>query len=246
MKIGPVQWKKRGGGGVAAITFTGDAGNRIDAPIAQGLCQAVEEILFDPAVAVVSISSNGSDFCLGGAPPGDLPDWASALASLKQPIVAVIQGAAVDEGAELALIADIRIASRSARFRWSHLCNGRIPSAGATQRLPRIVGRARALDLLLSGRWLEAAEAERIGLVTRRAPPHRIRAEGSALARSLARKAPLALGYAKEAVVAGADMTLAQGIRLEQDLYVLLQTTEDRAEGVRSFLERRPAKFRGK
>ncbi len=244
MKNGTVQWRKRGG--VAAITFAGDAGNRIDAAVAQGLCRAVEEIAFDPEVAVVSIASRGADFCLGGAAQRDVPDWATALASIEQPLVTLVQGDAVDEGSELTLIADIRIASRSARFRWSHLGDGRLPSAGATQRLPRIVGRARALDLLLSGRWLTAAEAERIGLVTRREPPEKLRAKGSALARRLARKAPIALRYAKEAILAGSDMTLAQGIGLEQDLYVLLQTTADRAEGVRSFIARRPAKFRGK
>lgn len=233
-------------GRVATLTMAApDKGNRIDAPVAQELRAAAEEIAGDDSVAVVLLRSRGRDFCLGAEADHGV-DWASPLAAVPQPLVAAIQGDAVDEGAELALLADIRVCARSARFRFGHLEARRLPRHGATQRLPRAVGRMRAMEMLLSGRWVAAAEAARIGLATAVVPATALRAAAAAAVRDLAAKGPLALRYAKEAIAAGSDMTLAQGIRLEQDLYVLLQTTQDRAEGVRSFLRKRPPRFRGR
>jgi enoyl-CoA hydratase/carnithine racemase len=149
----------------------------------------------------------------------------------------------VAEGAELALAADIRIAAVRAWLAFPQIGESRLPRHGATQRLPRIVGRARAMDMLLTGRRIGAREAQRIGLVSLVTPQLAAAARG--LVAELAAKGPIALRLAKEAVLGSGDLTLDQGIRLEQDLYVLLQTTRDRAAGVRAFLAKRRPRFRG-
>jgi enoyl-CoA hydratase/carnithine racemase len=246
MKNAAVQWVRKAA--AATITITGRTpGNRIDRTVAQELCTAALEIADDDDVAVVLLRARGPSFSVGADTSLEVgPDWAGALAALPQPLIAAVHGDAVDEGAELALIADLRLCARNARFRFGHLGRGRLPSHGATQRLPRAIGRMRALDVLLSGRWLSAAESARIGLVNEVVAAAELDRRGRQLCRELATKGPIALRFAKEAISAGSDMTLAQGIRLEQDLYVLLQTTADRAEGIQSFRARRRPLFRGR
>ncbi len=232
-------------GGVATITLSGAASaNGIDDSVSQELSDAAETVGADEDVVVVLLRSRGGNFCCGGGTAG--ADWARSLAAIPQPLIAAIQGDALEEGAELGLIADIRVCGQGSRFRFGHLAEDRIPTHGATQRLPRSVGRMRALEILMSGRWVGAAEAVRIGLVTEVVPAGRLANRSREVARDLAKKGPIALRYAKEAVLEGLNMTLDQGVRLEQDLYVLLQTTEDRAEGVRSFLDKRSPRYRGK
>jgi enoyl-CoA hydratase len=141
---------------------------------------------------------------------------------------------------------DLRLASSRARFALPQVTAGRLPAHGGTQRLPRLVGRTRALDLLLTGRSVDAVEAEAMGLVSRLASPSRFARLLDGLVAELQSKGPIALRYAKEAVLKGSDLTLDQGARLEEDLYVLLQTTRDRREGIRAFLQKRPPVFRGK
>jgi enoyl-CoA hydratase len=156
-----------------------------------------------------------------------------------------VNGDAIAEGCELALACDLRLAAAAARFALPQLTEGRLPSHGGTQRLPRLIGRTRALELLLSGRRVGAREAEAIGLVNRVLPTRSFAAALRRAVTALAAKGPLALRLAKEAVSRAPDLTFEQGVRLEQDLYVLLQTTADRAEGVRAFLARRTPRFRG-
>jgi enoyl-CoA hydratase len=168
------------------------------------------------------------------------------VARLTRPVIAAIQGDAVAEGLELALACDLRVVSDRAHFAMPQMTAGRLPAHGGTQRLPRVIGRTRALDLLLTGRTLDAREAESFGLVSRVAPHDDLQATLAATLAAVKDKGPIALRYAKEAVLKGNDLTLDQGIRLEEDLYVLLQTTQDRAEGVRAFLQKRKPVFRGK
>ncbi len=223
--------------------------NRVDQSAAQALCDAAEQIAFDESVRVAIVQGGPRHFCLGVAGAGawqDRFDWVGAVANLAVPTVAAIAGDAVAEGAELALACDVQIASASARFSFPHLIEGRLPRDGGTQRLPRAVGRMRALDLLLSGRRVAAREAERIGLVAQVVAPNRLVAAVRQTAEEFRRRAPIALRLAKEAVRASQELTLDQGMRLEQDLYVLLQTTADRREGVRAFLARRRPQFRGR
>jgi enoyl-CoA hydratase/carnithine racemase len=224
------------------------AGNRITAALAQELYRSAAELEEDDRVVAVVVAAAGRHFCLGVENGGEWEhqvDWVEAIGRLTRPVIAVVQGDAVAEGLELALACDLRLASDRAGFALPQLQAGGLPSHGGTQRLPRIIGRTRALDLLLTGRRIDAAEAETIGLVSR-AIPHRSLAHGvRAVIDTLKGKGPVALRYAKEAVSKGLDLTLDQGIRLEEDLYVLLQTTRDRREGIDAFLQRRKPVFHG-
>ena len=168
---------------------------------------------------------------------------ASHVANLKVPIIAAIHGRAWNQGLEIALACDLRIAAEDATFGFSSLAEGFIPWDGGTQRLPRIIGRARALDLLLTGRSLSAHEALEIGLVNAVAPAKDLESSALNLAQTIANAAPIATRYLKEAVNKGLDMSLPQGLNLEADLSFILQTTQDRKHGIHSFLNKTTPKF---
>ena len=163
-----------------------------------------------------------------------------------QPIIAAIRGFALGGGLELALACDIRIAAEDAQLGLTEVNLAIIPGGGGTQRLPRVVGRGKALEMILTGERVPAAEALRIGLVERVVPVAELMPAALGLARTIADKAPIALRYAKEAVVSGLGMSLADGLRLENDLSTLLRTTEDRAEGARAFVEKRKPRWSGR
>ena len=122
---------------------------------------------------------------------------------------------------------------------------GLIPSDGGTQRLPRIIGKGKALELILTAEIIDAASAMEIGLVTKVVPAESLNAEVDTLVKAIASKAPISLRYIKEAINKGLDLTLEQGLRLEADLYFLLHTTADRTEGIKAFQQKRPAEFKG-
>lgn len=235
--------------GVAWVTLDRRrSGNCIDETVARALCDAAERIEFDEDVALVVLTGRGNIFCGGAVGRGSWEvhhDCVAAIGALTRPVLAVVNGDAVAEGCELALACDLRIAASEARFSLPQIAEGRLPAHGATQRLPRIIGRMRAMELLLTGRSVAAREALDIGLVSRVASRPRLAKAVREEVESLRSKGPVALRLAKEAVVKGLDLTLEQGIRLEQDLYVLLQTTADRQEGIRAFLEKRKPRFRG-
>ena len=173
-------------------------------------------------------------------------DFRQALDRCPQPIIAAIRGYAFGGGLELALACDIRIAGENAQLGLTEVNLAIIPGGGGTQRLPRLVGRGKALEMILTGARLPATEALRIGLVERVVPATEVLRAALDLARTLATKAPVALRYAKEAVVKGLELPLADGLRLEGDLSTLLRTTEDRVEGARAFLEKRSPRWTGR
>jgi len=170
---------------------------------------------------------------------------ATAIASIDRPVIAAINGDTLGLGLELALSCDIRLASQRARFGFPQVASGLIPMSGGTQRLPRLIGRGKALELILAAETISAEEALEIGLVSKVVPQEALASETEALAQTIASKAPIALRYIKEAVNKGMDLTLEQGLRLEADLYFLLHTTTDRTEGIKAFLEKRPPRFTG-
>ena len=173
-------------------------------------------------------------------------DFRQRMDRCPQPIIAAIRGYAFGGGLELALACDIRIAGDDARLGLTEVDLAIIPGGGGTQRLPRLVGRGKALEMILTGARIDAREALRIGLVERVVPAAEVTASALELARTLAAKAPTALRYAKEAVVKGLELPLADGLRLENDLATLLRTTEDRIEGAKAFLEKRTPRFTGR
>jgi enoyl-CoA hydratase len=172
-------------------------------------------------------------------------DFRAAMDRCPQPIIAAIRGFALGGGLELALACDIRIAGEDSQLGLTEVNLAIIPGGGGTQRLPRLVGRGKALEMILTGARIDAHEALRIGLVERVGPATDVLSSAQALARTLAEKAPVALRYAKEAVVKGLGLPLEDGLRLENDLATLLRTTDDRIEGAKAFLEKRKPRFTG-
>ena len=235
------------------------AQNRLDLRMCSELRAVCEAISEDDDVRLVTLTGAGEAFCAGdeddppaaGASPEEVRGYleprraAAFLGSVEKPVIAAINGDALGHGLELALACDIRIAAEGARLGMTQIAEGGIPWDGGAQRLPRIVGRAWATDMLLNGRIIDAEEALRIGLVHRVAPPGEMADRVEQMASAMAALAPIATRYAKEVVLKGMDMTLEQGLRLEADLNVILQTTRDRAEGVASFLERREPTYTG-
>jgi len=239
--------------------------NRVEGHLLRELAAACEALADDPQVGVVVISGGeGAAFSLGwdasllaaSARGGEgeaagrggerLGHTFDFLAQMPRPVICAINGDALSAGLELALACDVRLACPEARFAFPEVAWGLIPMAGGTQRLARIVGRAAALELILTAEPIDAQTALRIGLVSRVVPRDRLLAEASALAGRIAARGPIAVRYAKEAVSQGLDMSLEQALRFETDLTIILQTTEDRAEGVRAFLEKRAPEFHGR
>jgi enoyl-CoA hydratase/carnithine racemase len=220
-------------------------GISVNADMAQELQELAREINLNDDIYVVTLTGAGDVFCSGSDDTTPCSP-AAAIAAIDRPVIAAINGDAIGPGLEIALAADVRIAADSARFSLPQVAAGKIPSDGGTQRLPRIVGKGRALELLLTANTINAAEALEIGLVTRVVPPGALADELGKLAESIAAKGPVALRYLKEAINKGMELTLEQGLRFEADLYFLLHTTTDRTEGIRSYLEKRKPDFKGK
>jgi enoyl-CoA hydratase/carnithine racemase len=222
--------------------------NLADAGLAEELRQVCKDINFDSGIrAVIITGAARKDFCTGTA-SGKKSTFSLSgpVAALNCPVIAAIDGEASGMGLELALACDIRLASVRARFSLPYISKGLIPSDGATQRLPRLVGRAKAMELMLSGETITARDALQIGLINRVLPQKELLPYALEMGREMAGKASLALKYCKEAVLKGMDMTLDQGLHLEGDLYFLLHTTTDRTEGITAYKEKRRPRFKGK
>lgn len=245
---------------IATLTLTrASSGNAIDERLAFELRDACEQLRQDDDVWVVVLTGEGDAFCRGSDPStltdqnGNILDKLRALkvsesvAAIEKPIIAALNGDAIDQGLELALACDMRIASEKASFGLTHVEHGLMPWDGGTQRLPRLIGRGAATEMILTSRIVDAQEALDIGLVNDMVEPSRVLQQAQQTASTIAGHGPIATRYLKELVLKGLDMTLEQGLRLEADLNFILQSTSDRAEGIGSFLERRgPPQFRGK
>jgi enoyl-CoA hydratase/carnithine racemase len=171
---------------------------------------------------------------------------AEPIAKIDRPVIAAIQGDALGQGLEMALACDLRVAAETSRFGLPQIHTGLIPWNGGTQRLTRLVGRGKALEMILTGETIDAREAYQVGLVNKVVPPKELMSTVTGMAREMASKGSIALRYTKEAVYQGMDLTLEQGLRLEADLYLLIHTTKDRTEGIKAFREKRVPKFEGK
>lgn len=232
------------------------AGNPIDQLFLQEVDEACASINDNADVRVALLTADGDVFSNGWDPvelkgrggPRTMPASPpfACLESMGQPVICALTGDATSAGLELALACDVRLAAESARFALPETGQGLLPMAGGTQRLARLVGRGEALRLILLGEVIDAVEALRIGLVSRVYTRDRLLAEAEALALRMAARGPIALRYAKEAVRRGLEQPLDQALRFETNLTVILQTTEDRAEGVRAFLEKREPDFKGR
>lgn len=251
-----VLFEKKGSIGIITLNRP-EQKNAITAEAASELREIRSSIGWDSELTVMLLTGNGSAFSIGTDPEvyssfdqrealiNNL-SMASTIGSLAQPVVGVINGDALGQGLELALACDLRISSDSAFLAMPQIKNNGIPFDGGTQRLPRLIGRTRAMDMILQGYRVDSRQALDIGLVNQVVPGNELMSSALRLAEDLATKGPISLRYAKEAIIKGMDMTLEQGLRLEADLYFLLHTTRDRQEGITAFREKRTPDFKGK
>ena len=222
---------------------------------------AFEELGADAEVGGVILTGAGEKAFVAGADIGELNDLGPVAArehalrgqalcrtieTLGKPVVAAVQGFALGGGCELAMACTLRVAGEKARFGQPEVKLGLIPGFGGTQRLGRLVGRGSALELLLTGEMIDAREAHRLGLVNRVVPQDQVMEEARTLMASILERAPLAVRYTLEATHQGLEMPLEDGLRLEANLFAVTFATEDKVEGTRAFLEKRPPVFRGK
>ena len=243
---------------VAFITLGPSANqNRIDDAVAARLRDIESRIRQDTEVRAVIIGAEGGDvFCAGTdiealssmenrAEGLNLFSVASVIDAFDCPVIAAVNGAAAGQGLEMALACDLRICASNATFTMPQAARGEIPFDGGTQRLSRLVGKAKALEMILLGEPIDADEALRIGLVHGVVAAEDLRPAVEKMARKIAGQSPISMAYAKEAIHKGMDMTLEQGLRLEADLYYLIHTTRDRVEGITAFRQKRRPQFNG-
>jgi enoyl-CoA hydratase/carnithine racemase len=237
-----------------------EALNALNTSLRQDLKQFFTTVQADRDVRLIVITGAGRAFCAGA----DIKEWTEpssvvedrqerlrlnfwdAMGRCEQPIIAAINGFALGGGCELAMCCDIRIASDRAQLGLTEVTLGIIPGGGGTQRLPRLIGRGKALELILTGRRIDAPEALRLGLVEQVVPHDQLLETVEELAHTITARAPLAVKYAKEAIVRGLELPLEEGLKVETELSILLRATEDRMEGARAFKEKRPPQFKGR
>jgi enoyl-CoA hydratase len=236
--------------------------NAFDERMSSELVRATQRIASDEDVAVVVLRGTGDNF-MGGADIGMLQQWAkltrddlrqrllegfspSMLEQLPQPVVAAVDGFALGMGCEVALACDLRIITDRARFGLPEITLGLMPGAGGSQRLPRLIGRTRAAEVVLSGRTLDASEATAYGMANRCVAADELDAAVDELVASLLSRSPLALRRAKAALRASDERTLVEGIEVEFGLFVDSVLTEDAHEGTAAFLEKRRPTFVGR
>jgi enoyl-CoA hydratase len=249
-------------GGVAVLTINRPKVlNALNAQTLDELRRAILELKHDDGVRVVVLTGAGEKAFIAGADINELavqsPTGGREHAMRGQhvldliehtgkPVIAAINGYALGGGCELAMACTMRLAADTAKLGQPEINLGIIPGYAGTQRLARLVGRGRALELLLTGDQISAAEAHRLGLVNRVVPAADLMAEARKLAAALAAKAPIAMRYILEAVHKGLEMPLPQAQVFEATLFGLVSSTEDMREGTKAFLEKRKAEFKGK
>lgn len=222
------------------------------------LVDAIEGLEQDEGIRCVILAGGERAFAAGAdvtemaaATPSDLlagsrfRQW-ERIRRMSKPLIAAVRGYALGGGCELSMLCDMVIAGEGARFGQPEINIGIMPGAGGTQRLTRAVGKARAMELVLTGRHMTAEEALAAGLVTRVVPDELVLDEAKRLAREIATKPPIAVRLAKESVLKAFDTSLEAGLDYERKAFYLLFATEDKTEGIQAFLAKRPPVFKGR
>lgn len=235
--------------------------NALNAQTVDEIGRVLEAASDDESVKCIIITGAGEKAFVAGADIGELATMTPitgkqiaekgqrvfrAIERFPKPVIAAINGFALGGGCELALACHIRIASDNAQLGLPEVTLGIIPGYGGTQRMVRLLGKGKALELILTGDRIKAGEAERIGLVNKVVPADQLISVAEEMARKIASRGPLAVRAAIEAVMSGSDMPFEEGQRLEATLFGLLASTEDMKEGMAAFLEKRAASFRNK
>jgi enoyl-CoA hydratase len=248
--------------GIALLTVNRpDKLNALNAATVRELGAAVDELRAADAVRAVIVTGAGEKAFVAGADIAELATMTPitgvassragqgvfrALEQLRKPVIAAVNGFALGGGLELALACHLRVASTRARFGLPEVKLGIIPGYGGTVRLPRIIGRGRALELILTGEMIDAQEAHRIGLVNRLAEPAELLESARKLARTIAANGPVALALALESVAHGEATSSVDALHYESSLFGLLAATADMREGMTAFLEKRTASFQNR
>ncbi|HUF57217.1 MAG TPA: enoyl-CoA hydratase [Thermohalobaculum sp.] len=244
---------------VALITLDRpDALNALNAALMDELGEALDKFDADETVGAIVITGSDKAFAAGadikemrGKTFADVyredlitRNW-ETVTRVRKPVIAAVAGYALGGGCELAMMCDFILAADTARFGQPEINLGVIPGAGGTQRLTRFVGKSKAMEMNLTGRFMDAEEAERSGLVSRIVPADELVDEAVKTASKIAEKAPLAVMATKEAVNRAYETTLVEGVRFERRLFHALFATDDQTEGMDAFAEKRAPKFRG-
>ena len=235
--------------------------NALNTPTVDALRRVMLELQRDPDIRAIILTGAGEKAFVAGADINELAVQTPAggrehalkgqhvldlIENLGKPVIAAINGFALGGGCELAMACTLRVAADTARLGQPEINLGLIPGYAGTQRLSRLVGKGRALEMILTGAPISAAEAQRIGLVNRVVPAADLQAEARKLASQLATSAPVAVRYIIDAVNNGLEMPFAEACRYEATLFGLVASTDDMREGTRAFLEKRKPAFTGK
>jgi len=256
-----VEYEKKGK--IAYITLNRpDQMNAMNREVWEGMADAWIRVRDDPEVWTAIVTGAGDKAFSAGA---DLKEMSEQRAMIERgetpkprpefgpmrglyvwkPFIAAVNGFAMGGGFELALACDIRVAAEHAQFGFSEVLRAIIPGAGGTQRLPRLIGKARAKELILTARKLDAAEAERIGLVNFVSEAGKLHEKGLEVARAIAANGPVAVRAAKRAIDEGCELPLPQGLEVEARCYELVLPTQDRKEALAAFAEKRAPRYTG-
>jgi enoyl-CoA hydratase len=248
-------------GRVAVLTINRpDKLNALSSKVHTEGVAALDELKRDDEVRVLVITGSGPKAFIAGADISEFqdktpitqrdqfnqPSLFNSLDSFPKPVIAMVNGFCLGGGNELAMACDIRIASENAKFSQPEINLGIMCGGGGTQRLPRLAGEGRAMEMVLTGDMIDSATAERFGLVNHVYPADQLEAETMKLAEKIAEKAPIALQLSKEAVKFATRSNLDEGLRREVDLFAICFSTEDKQEGVTAFLEKRKPVFKGR
>jgi enoyl-CoA hydratase len=250
--------ERRGAVGIVTLNRP-QALNALNKALVAELASAIDEFERDDAIGAIVLTGNDKAFAAGADvkemagktyPEIYLDDFITdgweRVAQCRKPVVAAVAGFALGGGCEIAMMCDIVVAADTARFGQPEITLGTIPGAGGTQRLARFVGKAKAMDLCLTGRMMDAAEAERAGLVSRIVPAAELLTEAVRIAERIAEMSrPIAM-MVKESVNRAYETTLAEGVRFERRVFHATFATEDRREGMAAFIEKRKPAFRNR
>lgn len=232
--------------------------NALNEQLISELNQALGDFESDPAIGCSVITGSEKAFAAGAdvkemaertyvdAYVGKFLDGWSKLSETRKPVIAAVSGFCLGGGCELAMMCDFIIASETAKFGLPEITLGIMPGAGGTQRLPRFIGKAKAMDMILTGRMMDIAEAERCGLVARIVAPEKLLDEALAAAEKIASYSQPIVMMAKETVNRAQESTLTEGTRFERRLFLSMFATEDQKEGMKAFIEKRKPEFKNK
>jgi enoyl-CoA hydratase len=250
--------ERRGGVGIVTLNRP-NALNALSAALIRDLGAAFDDLEFDEAIGAIVIAGSERAFAAGA----DIKEMAEKtymqayqedfitsgwerVAQCRKPVVAAVQGVALGGGCEIAMMCDIVIAAETARFGQPEILLGVLPGAGGTQRLPRFIGKAKAMDLCLTGRMMDAAEAERAGLVARIVPADKLLDEAIGVATRIAEMSRPITMMVKESVNRAFETTLSEGVRFERRLFHSTFATEDQKEGMAAFIAKRKPEFKNR